>query len=224
MCTDSGGNITVAPGAIITIKARSNDPEASVGPGGFHADGGLTVYGIVNATLLPGQRLTGRNGLLASNGGSFSYSRDVRSKIKYVDDGLQAPRVLHVASTGVVVVRGGASSFGSALAGGDAGVRIDGRVECSDFTGGDGGCISAGQNFTLGPTGIVQASDGKVGDAGGAISGAVLTFEGGLLIAENIHVKSSGGVLTGAEVNLGGNATIISRHVHADGGSSVVAC
>ena len=109
MCTDSGGNITIAPGAVITVQARSDDPEASVGPGGFHADGRLTVFGTVNASLLPGQRLTGRNGLLAGNGGSVSRDRRQRNRLgeHSPDDG----RLLHVAPTGVVVVRGGSSAF-----------------------------------------------------------------------------------------------------------------
>jgi hypothetical protein len=226
MCTDSGGNITIALGAIITVKARSDDPEDSIGPGGFHADGGLTVHGVVNASLLRGQRLTGRNGLLAGNGGSVTRARDrVHWGSHNLDSGAQSLRTVHVAATGVVVVRGGASYFGNALAGGDAGVRVDGIVECSDFSGGDGGCINAGQNFTLGPTGVVRVSNGTMSDNGGAINGGdMVTFEGGLLVARNIHVKSSGGVLTGSHVTLRGNATIMSWNVRAEGGSSVVAC
>lgn len=230
MCTDSGGNITFAPGAVITVKARSDDPEASIGPGGFHADGRLTVYGTVNATLLPGQKLTGRNGLLAANGGSVSRWRDHHSHTLNMEnhdlkDTPKPLRLLHVAASGVVVVRGGASAFGSALAGGDSGVRVDGLVECSDFAGGyDGGCISSGQNFTLGPSGVVRVTNGTISDAGGAISGNAITFEGGLLTAENIRVKSAGGVIAGGNVNMSGNATVIGYNVHAEGGSSVVAC
>ena len=222
MCTDSGGNITIAPGAVITVQARSDDPEASVGPGGFHADGRLTVFGTVNASLLPGQRLTGRNGLLAGNGGSLSRGRRKRNRLgEYsLDDG----RLLHVAPTGVVVVRGGSSAFGSALAGGDGGVRVDGLVECSDYAGGgDGGCIDGGHHFVLGPSGVVRASNGSIGDAGGVVTADSLTFEGGLLTADNIHVKSSGGVLAADQVNLSGNATIIARNVRSEGGGSVVA-
>jgi hypothetical protein len=196
MCTDSGGNITIAPGAVITVKAQSDDPEATVGPGGFHADGGLTVYGVVNATLLPGQQLTGRNGLLAGNGGSVERYNGgtLRTEDRSPNDAPQPPRTLHVAATGVVVVRGGATAFGSALAGGGAGVRVDGAVECSHFaTEGDGGCISAGHSFVLGPTGVVRVSNGMTKDTAGAVTADAITFEGGLLTAENIHVKSSGG-------------------------------
>eukprot|EP01043_Picozoa_sp_COSAG02_P048133 COSAG02_NODE_4695_length_5086_cov_2.667135_5_plen_429_part_00 len=228
MCTDSGGNITIAPGAVITVKARSDDPEDSIGPGGFHADGRLTVYGTVNATLLPGQRLTGRNGLLAGNGGSVSRWRDrhtLRAENQGPKDSPKSSRLLHVAASGVVVVRGGASAFGSALAGGDSGVRVDGLVECSNYAGGyDGGCISAGQNFTLGPTGVIRVSNGTTSDAGGAISANAITLEGGLITAENIRVKSAGGILTGSNVNMSGNATIIGHNVHADAGGSVMAC
>eukprot|EP01052_Picozoa_sp_SAG31_P007125 SAG31_NODE_336_length_17493_cov_20.694032_4_plen_622_part_00 len=229
MCTDSSGNITIAPGAVITVQARSGDPEASVGPGGFHADGALTVYGTVNASLLPGQRLTGRNGLLAGNGGSLHRWRDrrrTRPQKRSPDGGADGGgHLLHVAATGVVVVRGGATAFGSALAGGDGGVRVDGRVECSDYaSGGDGGCIDGGHHFALGTTGVIRASNGSASDAGGVVTADTLTFEGGLLTADNIHVKSAGGLLTGGQVNLSGNATIIGKNVRSESSGSVVAC
>ena len=165
MCTDSGGDITIAPGAVITVQAQSDDPGARVGPGGFHADGALTVFGVVNATLLPGQQLTGRNGLLAGHGGSRR--RRLLEDYNPDDSPPQPAGTVHVATTGVVVVRGGASAFGSALCGGDV-VRVDGVVECSDYVvGGDGGCITAGNSFVLGPTGVIRASNGSGGDAGG---------------------------------------------------------
>jgi hypothetical protein len=231
MCTDSGGNITIEAGAVITVQARSNDPEASVGPGGFHADGGLTVHGTVNASLLPGQRLTGRNGLLAGNGGSTAGGARSGVWVRRGGAPYSPPppppspsRVLHVAAGGVVIVRGGASAFGSALAGGGDGVRVDGVVECYDYHGGnDGGCISAGNAFVLGRSGVVRAINGSTADAGGVISAQTMLFEGGLVYAESITVKSAGGVLTANCVNLSGNATIIARNVHADASGSVVA-
>ena len=222
-CTDSSGTITIAPGAMITVQPRSpDDPEDSISPGGFYADGGFTIFGMVTATGLAG----GRNGLIASGGGaSASRRRRMHNGSERVrSGGGDATGVLHVTATGVVIVRGCAKvGLGCALSAGGDGARVDGLVECHDYHGGGaGGCISSGNRFVLGPTGVVRASNATDGDAGGVITSGIITMEGGLITAENIRVGSSGGVLTADQVNMSGNATVISRNVHSDGGGATM--
>ena len=199
----SYSNLTIARGAVVTLE--TTDDDVVVNPGGFWTGEWITVHGTVNASLKmhaggKGQ-MTGVNGLLSSSG-------------------------IRVGATGAVIASGQNVARGAAVQGGGHGTVVDGSVTCSAYNVSDaGGCLAAGNNFTLGPAGRIAASDAfSVGGAGGVLDcGSNVAVLQGRVVADRIRSPNdAGAVLTGNGVVMLGDARIVGTDIYAGGGPAVV--
>ena len=191
-------NLTIAQGANVKVETTDGDDSVIINPGGFWTGNFIHVLGTVNASLKAGQ-MTGVNGLLSSTG-------------------------VRVSSTGRVIATGMASVRGAAIQGGDDGTVLNGSVTCRNYSAGDaGGCIAAGQYFSLGPAGTVHASDGMgINGASGLVAATDNMSIQGTIVAERLNTSDAGAVLAGNDITMSEQSSIVADDVYSSGGPTVV--
>lgn len=194
-------NLTIAENSIVNIETTPGDDTVVINPGAFWTGKFINVHGIVNASLKYGQ-LTGLNGILSSNG-------------------------IRVSARGKVIGSGMKTVRGAAIQGGDDGTVLNGTVECNNYTAGDaGGCIAAGNYFSVGSTAIIRTKNAFSTDSGVAISGSDMSTYPffGKIIAENMNTTDAGAVLNADTLTMSGNSSIVANNVISSGGSTVISC